>query len=362
MTKSFTDFSSGLLALKEKLEKKEDIANVAGDGAVSMPPTAKKVIKRKKQTFNVSQKVFDMFRKGKKKFEKWSKYLDLNDESQAAIYNWAIKNHTGVIILQNATTGEVRAIRHNRMGGGQWHKLSRGLKEDKVPPSVEKDAEKFVKDLKPKKAEFVKRYGKDAKKVMYATGMNMAKKKHGIENKQFGSFISQIKDSIENIGVRKESFNTQAAKMMYETPATPNENNIEVLRDIVKDNITKKVVFEKAGTMRVDPQTANVLLTVYDELHEDLKGKFQQMLNFNQMGLKSLRNMAYEIATVGEMSRGMGEPMGLARPIASIGNMKSPRSRPAYALNANKKKQIKSTAKGPGLGTFKPMNLIARKK
>ena len=45
MTQSFSDFSNKLLALKETL-KKEDIANVAGDGAVSMPPTAKKV-KRK---------------------------------------------------------------------------------------------------------------------------------------------------------------------------------------------------------------------------------------------------------------------------------------------------------------------------
>ncbi len=43
--------------------------------------------------------------------------------------------------------------------------------------------------------------------------------------------------------------------------------------------------------------------------------------------------------------------------------MKSPRSRPAYALNANKKKLIKGTAKGPGLNTFKPqMNLVAKKK
>jgi hypothetical protein len=66
--------------------------------------------------------------------------------------------------------------------------------------------------------------------------------------------------------------------------------------------------------------------------------------------------MCFEIATY-------GEPQGLARPIASIGNMKSPRSRPAYALNANKKKLIKGTAKGPGLNTFKPqMNLVAKKK
>ena len=86
MTRSFSDFSAGLLALKESLEKKEDIANVAGDGAVSMPPTARKPIKRKKMTFNVSPEVFAAFKKGKSKFEKWSKYLDLTDESQAAIF------------------------------------------------------------------------------------------------------------------------------------------------------------------------------------------------------------------------------------------------------------------------------------
>ena len=77
------------------------------------------------------------------------------------------------------------------------------------------------------------------------------------------------------------------------------------------------------------------------------------MLNFNQMGLKSLRNMAYEIATY-------GEPQGHARPIASIGNMKSPRSRPTYAMNA--KKKLKATAKGPALGTLRPINLINKKK
>ena len=359
MTRSFSDFSAQLMALKEKLEKKEDIANVAGDGAVDMNKTgghAKKSIKRKKQLFNVSPKVFDAFRRGKTKFEKWARYLDLSDESQSAIYNWALKNHRGVIILQNSVTGEVRAIRHNRVGGGQWHKISRGLRNEatELPKKVLDDAEEIVKDLKAKKADFVKRYGAEAKKVMYATAMKQAKAKHGIENKVSSSFVNQIKDSIENIGVKKESIYTKAEKSLYETPAQPNENNIKILRDIVEQNVTKKVVFEKAGTMRVDPNTAEILLTVYDELDEKLKNKFQKMLNFNQMGLKSLRNMAYEISTY-------GEPQGHARPIASIGNMKSPRSRPAYALNAKKKKEIKSTAKGPGLGTYKPMNIIARK-
>lgn len=156
--KNFSDFNAQLTALKIKLEgKQNEIANVAGDGAVSMPPTARKVVKKKK-TFSVSPQVFDMFRRGKKKFEKWSKYLNLEDESQRALYSWAIKNHHGVIILQNAVTGEVRAIRHNRMGGGQWHKLSRGIVgEDKdMPKAVLDDAEEIVKDLKKKKADFAK--------------------------------------------------------------------------------------------------------------------------------------------------------------------------------------------------------------
>ncbi len=49
--RTFADFSNQLLALKETL-KKEEIANVAGDGAVSMPPTAKRVKKRKSKQFS----------------------------------------------------------------------------------------------------------------------------------------------------------------------------------------------------------------------------------------------------------------------------------------------------------------------
>ena len=86
-------------------------------------PASKK--KRKYETFKVSDEVFHKFRNGKTKFERWSKYLDLKDESQKKIYDWARKHHQGVIILQNATTGAVRGIRYNRSGGGQWGKLSR---------------------------------------------------------------------------------------------------------------------------------------------------------------------------------------------------------------------------------------------
>ena len=46
-------------------------------------------------------------------------------------------------------------------------------------------------------------------------------------------------------------------------------------------------------------------------------------------------------------------PLGHYRPIAKIGNMKSPEPRPTYAVHAN--------AKGPGLGTMNPAALLAKK-
>ena len=348
MVQSFSDFSNKLLALKETL-KREDIANVAGDGAVSMPATAKKV-KRKSKTFNVSPDLYDMFRRGKKKFEKWSKYLNMEDEGHRALYAWAIKNPQGILVIQNSQSGEIRALRHNRMGGGQWHKISRGLKEVAVPDKVEKDAEKFVKDLKPKKADFVKRYGKDAKKVMYATGMNMAKKKHGYkEEKKYGSFVTQIKDSIDKIGAHKTI--EEQAEFIYDSPFSSHDNNIKVLEKIVSENTKDKITFDKGGKMKVDVDTAKMVIEFYSKLDEypELQEKFRKMMNGNVQGMKTIKNAVGSFIPVDQM-----------RPIASIGNMKAPHTyRRAYALNAKKKKE---TAKGPGLGTYIPMTSITARK
>ena len=342
--RTFADFSNQLLALKETL-KKENIANVAGDGAVSMPPTAKKVKKhRKSKTFNVSPTLFDIFRRGKKKFEKWSRYLNMEDEGHRALYSWAVKNREGIIILQNAQTGEVRAIRHNRLGGGQWHKISRGITEaEDLPKKVLDDAEEFVKDLKPKKAEFVKRYGAKAKSVMYATAMNMAKKKHGIgEEKKYGNIINQIKDSIGNIGTHK-TIEEKANEFLYNGPFSDHNENVEILKNIIKEKQTQKITFDKGGKMKVDVATAEAVMQFYGKLKETQQQMMRKMMNGNVQGFKTLKNAI-----------GSFIPVDQHRPIASIGNMKSPYPTKAYALNA--------TAKGPGLGTFKPMNIIARKK
>ena len=342
--RTFADFSNQLLALKETL-KKEDIANVAGDGAVSMPPTAKKVKKRKSKQFNVSPALFDIFRRGKKKFEKWSKYLNMEDEGHRALYQWAVKNREGIIILQNAQTGEVRAIRHNRMGGGQWHKISRGITEaEDLPKKVLDDAEEFVKDLKPKKAEFVKKYGAKAKSVMYATAMNMAKKKHGIgEEKKYGNIINQIKDSIGNIGTHK-TIEEKANEFLYNGPFSDHNENVEILKNIIKEKQTQKITFDKGGKMKVDVATAEAVIQFYNKLKEGQQLKMRKMMNGNVQGFKTLKNAI-----------GSFIPVDQHRPIASIGNMKSPYPTQVYGINA--------TAKGPGLGTYKPMmNISARKK
>ena len=103
-------------------------AEMSTASAVDMNPTGKSKKKRKCETFSVSDQCFHKFRHGKTKFERWSRYLDLTDETQKKIYDWAKRHHNGTIILKNSQTGQVRGIRYNRTGGGQWGKITR-LKE-----------------------------------------------------------------------------------------------------------------------------------------------------------------------------------------------------------------------------------------
>ena len=108
---------------------KEEIANVtgravAGTGDDSSTVVVRRSGKRKLFTYNVEPKLFDMFRRGKKKYEKWAKYLDLEDEAQADIYKTAMKNPKGIIVMKNSETGEVRtySILQNR-----WWTMAQNL-------------------------------------------------------------------------------------------------------------------------------------------------------------------------------------------------------------------------------------------
>ncbi len=73
------------------------------------PLGAKK--KRKEKEFVISDETFNRFATGRTKFERWSKYLNVLDETEKDIYDFHRKNTSAVIYLRNEKTGALRAIR-----------------------------------------------------------------------------------------------------------------------------------------------------------------------------------------------------------------------------------------------------------
>lgn len=67
--------------------------------------------------FKVPPEVFRKFETGRNKFERWSKYLDLNDENQYFIYDTAKRRPQDTIVLQCNETGAMRAIRRRSSNG-----------------------------------------------------------------------------------------------------------------------------------------------------------------------------------------------------------------------------------------------------
>jgi len=67
--------------------------------------------KRKYKDFTVPSDVFRRFSTGRNKFERWSKYLNLQDEAQFEIYKYAVRNCDATIILRDEETGALRSIR-----------------------------------------------------------------------------------------------------------------------------------------------------------------------------------------------------------------------------------------------------------
>ena len=86
-----------------------DQVTTAAVAITALPLGAKK--KRKYKDFNVPSEIFRRFDTGRNKFERWSKYLDLQDENQKSLYAYAKKNRNSVIILRDETTGALRSIR-----------------------------------------------------------------------------------------------------------------------------------------------------------------------------------------------------------------------------------------------------------
>ena len=103
----------------------EDMSTAGDTGVTGVFPPYPAHKKKKKQQFSVTPETWNKFKNGKMKFERWSKYLDLADESQKKIYDWAKRHYNGTLVLQNSVTGALKGIRYNQNGGGRWGAIQR---------------------------------------------------------------------------------------------------------------------------------------------------------------------------------------------------------------------------------------------
>jgi len=60
--------------------------------------------------FDVPMETFSKFESGRYKFERWSKYLNLQDEKQDQIYRYAKRQRKNTVVLRCEETGALRAI------------------------------------------------------------------------------------------------------------------------------------------------------------------------------------------------------------------------------------------------------------
>jgi len=105
--------------------KKEDVS--VGSGAVAMPafPIGMKrkdvdgtkstpsdtIVKRQTwKMFEVTNETFVKFKPGSSVFEKWSTYLNLENDSEKSIYDYAKNNKNYTIVLKNGLNGFLKSI------------------------------------------------------------------------------------------------------------------------------------------------------------------------------------------------------------------------------------------------------------
>lgn len=74
-------------------------------------------LQRRWKQFSVPPETFKKFEVGRNKFERWSKFLDLNDQGQAEVYEYAKANKDATIVLKCCNTGALRAIRRRAANG-----------------------------------------------------------------------------------------------------------------------------------------------------------------------------------------------------------------------------------------------------
>lgn len=93
---------------------KEDTPSMTASAVATNPmPLSGKTWKM----FKVPNEIFRRFENGRNKFERWSKYLQLEDETQREIYEYSKRYRENTVVLQCADTGALRAIRRKSSNG-----------------------------------------------------------------------------------------------------------------------------------------------------------------------------------------------------------------------------------------------------
>jgi hypothetical protein len=67
--------------------------------------------------FDVDTDCFEKFRSGRKKFERWARFLNMDNETHKSIYDYASKHSKNTIVLRCSESGALRAIRRRSSNG-----------------------------------------------------------------------------------------------------------------------------------------------------------------------------------------------------------------------------------------------------
>lgn len=70
----------------------------------------------KYQKFKIPAPLFNKINSGRKKHQRWNKYLDLNDETQMQISQFCKKYKDATVIIEDEVTGCTRALKPNSLG------------------------------------------------------------------------------------------------------------------------------------------------------------------------------------------------------------------------------------------------------
>ena len=121
---------------------------------------------------------------------------------------------------------------------------------------------------------------------MNPTGMLKKKKKKSLFDARTKAY-KEHKTKLEAARLKREAKKSKFAEKVQESISEFNresflvEDNLDVLKDIVKRKQNKSIKF-KDGSMKVDLFTANALVQVMDKVNADNKAKLTKMINGNK--------------------------------------------------------------------------------